>query len=504
MSLYKTKVNWKRLITAISDICQLRLKTDVEPKIKKTKKTRQGVRNYGMAWRYSPIRTRPAKINFAFFSPNRRDQKRHRLFPLFFRPSTRREEKNITRPGIVIIISIIIFFFFSFFSFSFFSCFSLSLCLPHSTPARLRVSNSARFSVLDRLLLISSSRPPVFDISDIPARLCFSLFSLFFFLFVFSSDCHQRRPVHAPSTPRHPAIPLSPTTHTYSHQLHPTLSDRFDGPPLRQYHPSGILLYSLLTRLPAMASHSSMLALFGIDTKHKIPARNGPTSIDVVPISPDPEKTPSLLIQSTSSKGSSIPTPLDYESDQEEQRLSQKTSSASSVEEDEPVGDAKSPPAPKQPIYNDDEDIKLDHHPTKRRPGGPLATLLTPDLQVPGRRKSSRISAYSAHLPPKERPPPKKNTQYNRKVQGKVALQGSILTDSVDRRKAYLVANKDHFLPLLPRHNNLIRYLQAEAKAQVHPYVELDQQPEGCVLYLSPLFSIKMLTNRPLPESAQP
>lgn len=107
----------------------------------------------------------------------------------------------------------------------------------------------------------------------------------------------------------------------------------------------------------------------------------------------------------------------------------------------------------------------------------------TMGLRRSGRDRKSTIleSDTMPTLPPPRRqaPPPKLNSARNR-------LRDDIARKTKARANNFLVANKDLFLPLLPK-NNYVAKLVTEGKAQpIVEYKELTEQPQGVTAVMKP------------------
>jgi SWI/SNF-related matrix-associated actin-dependent regulator of chromatin subfamily A member 5 len=93
---------------------------------------------------------------------------------------------------------------------------------------------------------------------------------------------------------------------------------------------------------------------------------------------------------------------------------------------------------------------------------------------------ASDTVTYSFPMP-KRAPRPRKLGTARARLRDDIAQKTKIKTNN------FLVANKDHFLPLLPEHNYVARLVsKKEQHGRIVPYRHLDQQPEGVTATMKP------------------
>ncbi|KAF1993674.1 hypothetical protein P154DRAFT_625278 [Amniculicola lignicola CBS 123094] len=92
-------------------------------------------------------------------------------------------------------------------------------------------------------------------------------------------------------------------------------------------------------------------------------------------------------------------------------------------------------------------------------------------LHPPQRSSSAR------HAPPSSRVKP--DTARTR-------LRDNIAANTKARANHFMIANKDHFLPLLPEHNYIARLVAKQAAAPIIEYKQLTDQPEGVTATMKP------------------
>lgn len=105
----------------------------------------------------------------------------------------------------------------------------------------------------------------------------------------------------------------------------------------------------------------------------------------------------------------------------------------------------------------------------------------------PRRRSGRHTRVLESDTLQRETPPPRHQSAQTPKLDTtRARLRDEIARQSKDKANNFLVANKDRFLPLLPRNNYVSRLLSSHDAKPIVEYEELEDQPEGVTAVMKP------------------